>query len=72
MKIYTSEGQEVVLVTFHWSTKHGKCDECGLPAAFLSKDAYGPGKDMKLDAVCAANAATEGAIITRIDPEESQ
>lgn len=57
-------------VTFHWSTEHGKCHECGLPAAFFAPELYGKTEDVnsenKLCAVCAANASVDGERIERI------
>lgn len=50
-------------VVFHWSTANGRCYECGLPAAFHRHDLTGK---TKLCAVCAANAAADDEIITRI------
>lgn len=55
------------VVVFQWSTQHGHCVECGLPAAFYRLDAYGPGKNMRACSVCAANAAADGEAIARID-----
>lgn len=55
------------VITFIWSTEYGQCSECGIPAAFYSIDGYGPGKHQELCAICAANEATKGAEITRID-----
>lgn len=54
-------------VTFLWSDINGLCVDCGLPAAFRSIDAYGPGDHQDLCSVCAANAAAESATIRRID-----
>jgi hypothetical protein len=62
-------GPNLIEVTFVWHDLNGYCEECGLPAAFLYVDAYGPGKHMKCDAVCAANFATEGAAIVRIEED---
>lgn len=53
-------------VTFRWHTQHGRCQDCGVPAAFLVVDAYGPEKHQSVCAVCAANAAAEGSEIARI------
>jgi hypothetical protein len=63
------ESTEAVL--FHWSTEHGTCYECGLPAAFYLPDAYGmdsegPTEVNKRCAVCAANDAAEGERVARI------
>lgn len=60
----------LVDVHFQWEDRHGKCSECGLPAAFLVPDAYG---DRALDdhhkrcAVCAANDAAGGERVIRIE-----
>lgn len=58
---------ELQHVEFNWSTRHGECEECGLPAAFHVINAYGVGKHMKVCAVCAANAASEGSTVRRIE-----
>ena len=63
------DGHEMVV--FIWSTEHGFCAERGIPAAFHSIDAYGPGRHQYLCAVCAANEADRGATIRRIDREET-
>lgn len=67
MKIKDDEGNEAEVVTFIWTTKHGHCYDCGLPAAFRReyKDIY---RD-KLCAVCAANAACDGETIVRIEED---
>ncbi len=60
------------LVVFHWSTEHGACYDCGLPAAF-----YRTMRDLRVEplpedllcAICAANAAAGGDEIMRIDDE---
>lgn len=57
-----------VEVTFEWSADHGRCYDCGLPAAFLDVDCYGPGRHEKHCAVCAANHAADGSTIRRIEP----
>lgn len=48
-------------IVFHWDDRLGVCEECGYPAAFLNSI------DQKLCSVCAANQASEGDIITRIE-----
>lgn len=54
-------------VEFDWSTEHGECYECGLPAAFsLTADMADTGKRC---CVCAANAAAEGETIIRLFEE---
>lgn len=61
---------ELVTVVFHWSTKHGPCYDCGLPAAFLAPKAYGEdGAGQKLCAVCAANGAADGEQIERLNKD---
>ena len=62
-----------VMVVHFWSDEHGYCRECGNPAAFLVPDAYGDvpiGDEHKRCAVCAANAAADGELVTRIVPED--
>lgn len=59
-------------VEFNWSVEHGRCYDCGLPAAFYMPDAYGkseetPRMENLCCAVCAANAASEGDRVVRID-----
>jgi hypothetical protein len=56
-------------IVFYWSRKHGDCQECGRPAAYVAVDAYGPGRDQKLCSVCAAFTAAEGQPIARIEAE---
>lgn len=64
---------DTIKVTFNWSDEHGRCYECGLPAAFLVPNAYGDNIDIgdkhKRCAVCAANDACDGEIVTRIPDE---
>jgi hypothetical protein len=58
------------IVTFYWSTKHGRCYDCGLPAAFFTVSNKGDKEitpEQKLCAVCAANHACEGEVINRIE-----
>jgi len=62
-------------VEFLWSTKHGGCYDCGLPAAF-ARDSQGglatgldPSEGERLCSVCAANAAADGEPIRRIDAD---
>lgn len=70
----TPDGKHV-FVTFKWSTEYGECYECGLPAAFYTTDAYDRpdeppkplGDEHKRCAVCAANDASTGLTIIRID-----
>lgn len=52
------------VVVFQWSTAHGDCEDCGLPAAFLSAR-YGDHSG-QLCVVCAANDAVDGMTITRM------
>lgn len=55
-----------VLVTFSWEDVHGRCDDCGLPAAFK-----GIGNtDAILCAICAANHAADCGLIERIEEDE--
>lgn len=58
-------------VTFTWSTRAGRCYDCGRPAAFLRgtylRQPHDSDETTKLCAVCAANAAADGEPITRID-----
>ena len=63
-------GAKVKEVTFYWSTEHGRCQDCGRPAAFRAPDAYGVGQEgPKLCSVCAATHAADGERITWIvDP----
>ena len=58
---------ELVDVHFMWSTEHGECYDCGLPAAFYRDGVIA--EHNKLCAVCAANDAAKGAEIHRIDGE---
>lgn len=60
-----TEGLRPVL--FHWSTEHGDCYDCGLPAAFYRDG--GTEAHHKVCAVCAANDAVNGSEIARIDGE---
>lgn len=65
--VYRLEPPTLQHVEFDWSTKHGQCYDCGLPAGFqLVGDAGSTGKRC---AVCAANAAADGEQITRLFPE---
>ena len=60
-------GKPAVRVTLNWLKQEHECTDCGLPAAFASKDAYGPGShDEPLCAICAANHAADGETIIRI------
>ena len=69
----TTPGFEVV--TFVWSSKHGHCYECGLPAAFKVGQylqqplAHNVPPEDKRCSVCAANVATHGEVITRIEED---
>lgn len=58
--------RHIEVVTFFWSNEHGRCTDCGLPAAFLIPYRYGSGKPDRLCAVCAANAAADGARVERL------
>jgi len=53
-----------VHVEFDWSTEHGACHDCGLPAAYIVPDAYGPDKPLGPEhlrcCVCAAQDAAQG------------
>ena len=51
----------IKMVIFHWSDEHGKCSDCGRPAAFFDSI------DQRLCALCAANAAADGDIIRWIE-----
>ena len=57
---HASHGWETIV--FGWSRNHGDCYDCGLPAAFLSEG-------QTLCAVCAANHAADGALVSRIEEE---
>lgn len=62
----------LVTILFAWSHDHGYCYECGLPAAFVLPDVYGPNSglitaSMKRCAVCAANGAVDGERVVRIE-----
>jgi hypothetical protein len=57
------EGLE--LVCFRWSTEHGRCAECGRPAAFRVLG-LADREQAKRCAVCAANAAVDGERVGRI------
>jgi hypothetical protein len=61
-------------VTFAWSLEHGRCYDCGIPAAFYLPRAYvrkgdpeGPTDFNKRCAICAANDAALGEQVRRID-----
>lgn len=57
------EGTETVVL--QWSTEKGACSDCGLPAAF--RRGQGPLRDDdKLCAICAANEAADGDVISRL------
>ena len=59
--------QQLRIVVFQWSAKHGECLDCGLPAAFTTVQE----PVRKLCAVCAANeAAAGGEEIMRIEEIE--
>jgi hypothetical protein len=69
--------KRLVDVHFKWSDQFGACYECGLPAAFARSYHYTPSHlpvwprecadNMKLCAVCAANAAANNEAIVRIE-----
>lgn len=54
-----------VLVIFEWRKMEETCSDCGLPAPFISVDAYGKGKHMPLCSICGCNHAADGEIIKR-------
>lgn len=66
-------GYEVV--TFVWSNEHGHCYDCGLPAHFFLPRAYvsehspddEPATRNLRCGICAANAATDGETVRRIE-----
>lgn len=57
---------DLMEVRFLWSTKHGFCEDCGLPAAFYSLR-YKGDDEGKLCSVCAAGDAVDGMSIRRIE-----
>lgn len=61
------EGTERII--HYWSRKHGDCEECSDPAAYLVLDAYGDGKHMLTCSVCAAWNAAQGQELRRIEEE---
>jgi hypothetical protein len=67
--VFGQPSDDTTAVLFHWSTRWGKCQECGAPAAFYSLGADGPDNPAKLCAVCAANDAVDGFTIVRIGPD---
>lgn len=56
----------LVEVVFHWDDAHGKCYDCGKPAAFTSSE-HESEPENKRCALCAANDAANGATIQWID-----
>lgn len=56
----------LVEVVFHWDDAHGKCYDCGKPAAFTSSE-HESEPENKRCALCAANDAANGASIQWID-----
>lgn len=57
--VTAAEGHEVVI--FEWSTKHGTCQDCGLPAAYrLSNEVYANREPVLLCSVDAAYHAAQG------------
>jgi hypothetical protein len=56
----------LVHVEFYWSDAFGECYDCGRPAAFVSSE-HNSDPENKRCAVCAANDASGGATIQRID-----
>jgi hypothetical protein len=54
-------------IVHYWSRKHGDCEECSDPAAYLVLDAYGDGKHMPTCSVCAAYQAAQGQAIRKIE-----
>ena len=60
----------LVRVTFDWDDRHGECHDCGLPAAYLLLNGFGPGEHVRTCCVCAADYAADGCSIRRIEPTE--
>ena len=56
----------LVHVEFYWSDAFGECYDCGRPAAFVSSE-HNSDPENKRCAICAANDASGGATIQRID-----
>lgn len=52
-------GRRIVVMV--WSTEHGACNDCGLPAAYVEASTK-----VHLCSVCAAQAAADGATISRL------
>lgn len=57
----TSTGlkEDHVIVVMVWSTEHGPCHDCGLPAAYTEDE-------RRLCSVCAAQTAADGYDIQRL------
>uniref|UniRef100_UPI003F497206 hypothetical protein n=1 Tax=Pseudonocardia sp. CA-138482 TaxID=3240023 RepID=UPI003F497206 len=55
-----------VTVRFTWSTEHGRCQDCGLPAAYVNEIGD------RLCSVDAAYQAAHGGSITYLFDEEDQ
>lgn len=55
-------------VTFEWSTEHGRCYECGRPAAYTSDEHQSSPENLRCS-VCAALDASRGARITYLNEE---
>lgn len=57
-------------VHFQWSDEYGECYECGLPAAYVVPDAYGPNQPLseyhKRCCRCAALDAADGLRVVRL------
>ena len=71
--------EHIEVVVFGWSNEFGHCYDCGLPAAYVvgvtqdQLDALDPRiPHTKLRcSVCAAGAAADGEIITRLFTEDT-
>ena len=64
----------LVHVEFDWSDEHGECYECGLPAAYALDYNFANEKNEAAlrCSVCAALAASEGAILTYLFAEDDE
>lgn len=78
-KALTEEGISWPLetVTFRWSTEHGRCIECGLPAWYRAPDRYGPDHDPEADdtllcSACAAGEASHGERIVWLGKHDDE
>ena len=61
------EGTERII--HYWSRKHGDCEECSDPAAYLVLEAFGDGKHMLACSVCAAYQAAQGQALRKIEED---